>query len=240
MAISFNKIENSGAQPKNTSNTELNGDLPINDVPLSTANLFYFKKLAHSSSGTPPVSLFTETPIGQLEAKYGLKIEFAEDMPPLSPDEIKILDNALSHLKQARPADIEKIETIKFYPKEKRQGAAMSGTDIGIVGAFSRKLTADEFEGYDIGEDSRWLYQEADSETFLFHVIAHETGHMAEPNERPYFYKDRWCERFAEDYRIYVTSSGTAVIKKDLNGKDVPFYDERLEFFKKNYPISTL
>jgi len=240
MGISFNKIENGGAPPENISNTELNGDPPINDVPLTTAELVYYKELAGSNSGTPPVSLFSETPIGQLEAKYGLKIEFAEDMPPLSPDEIKILDNTLSRLKQARPADIEKIETIKFYPEEKRLGAAMSGTNIGIVGAFGIKKTADEFEGYDISEDSRWLYQEADTESFLFHVITHETGHMVESNERPDFYENPWCERFAEDYRIYVTSGGKTVVKKDLSGKDVPFYDERLEFFKKSYPISTL
>lgn len=212
---------------------------PMGGGPASTLDTQFYQKLITADNTMTMAKMFSEPTVRQLETKYGLKIELAEGMPELVHDEIKLLDSVFSRLMKMRPFDFEKIQAVRLYPHETRQGAAMSkGGICGIWGPFGKKQTADEFDGYDISEDSKWLYQEADAESFLFHVIAHEIGHLVEPGERPYFYTDRWCERFAEDYRIYVTSEGRSVVKRDLGGKDVPFGDERLEYFRKHYPMN--
>lgn len=163
---------------------------------------------------------------------------------PLSQDELKVLENALSLVRIARPSDVEKIEEIHFIDGEHRGAAATrSGSTIVIVHSFEQTtagegiMTLEKFAEQALSEDAFWLYTETDAETFLFHAIAHEIGHLVEPSEFPNFYVDHGYERFAEDYRIYITSGGTKVVKKDLKDNDVPHYDERLSYFKKNYPF---
>lgn len=174
-----------------------------------------------------------------IEERYGLKLAVPEESAPLTQEQLVHIDRALSRLKAVRPGDLLQVESITFKPSATRRGAAITGREIVFVGAFSRKLTPDEFEGRDISEDARWLYQEADTEEFLFHVMAHEIAHIVEPEAGPSFYGQRWAEPFAEDYRIYVTSGGKKAVKFDLNGNEVPNYKERLEFLRTNYPISS-
>lgn len=174
-----------------------------------------------------------------IEERYGLKIIVPEDSVPLTQEQLSHIDRALSRLKEARPSDLLQVESITFKPYATRRGAVISGREITFLGAFSRKLTPEEFEGRDISEDSRWLYQEADTDEFLFHVMAHEIAHIVEPKVKPSCYGQMWAESFAEDYRIYITSGGKKVVKFDLNGNEVSNYKERFDLLRRNYPVSS-
>lgn len=189
----------------------------------------------------PSLTLFKDietTSVEKIEKKYNIDIELL-DGETISPANLKILDVALSKLQQTRPSDFKNIEKIEFGPNAKRVGAAMSGKTIRIDGAFSEPITEKEYDSYDYSIDAKWLHLESGSKDYIFHCLAHEQGHMVEPQERPAFYKNPWSERFAEDYRIWITSGGESVIRYDLNNKIVPNFQERLEFFQKNYPVNT-
>lgn len=239
MAISFKKIENPVARAGDFLGRETEGErfsspqFSLTSKP--SKGLWRSSRLFGEENGISA---------SYIETKYGLKIVFAMCTKPLLQDELKVLENALSLVRIARPSDVEKIEEIHFIDGEHRGVAATrSGSTIVIVHSFEQTttgegiMTLEEFAGQALSKDAFWLYTEADSETFLFHAIAHEIGHLVEPSEFPNFYVDQGYERFAEDYRIYITSGGTKVVRKDLKDNDVPHYDERLSYFKKTYPF---
>ncbi|MFH1727988.1 MAG: hypothetical protein ABIA04_06180 [Pseudomonadota bacterium] len=189
--------------------------------------------------------------INEIEAKYGIDIR-RDIGVVLSNEDLEILDQTLAKLRKNAPEDFEELDFIFFRgAKNETRGGGQalrkgyetySKNGIELDSPFAAINPAGGV-GATYSEDFRQLSLTAPKEVYFEHLLTHELGHLSDKRvggEAAYEnigipIHDDSPEIFAEDYRLFQISGGKEVMSTNGNGEKIPFYEERLEYFKTNF-----
>ena len=156
------------------------------------------------------------------------------------------LHRALSRLYALRPEDFSCVSELFInYGRNRHGGASFLGA-ILLNSPFGKSGSLEKKQVYDEGLAA--IIQEASIENYLMHVIAHEMAHCVQWDTGlldyykklfPDIHTNVLAEWSAEDYRLFLLNDGSRVMKTNGIGEQVPFYDERLDYMKKHFPLAS-
>ena len=195
--------------------------------------------------------LHQQPELSRLEEKF--LIDIRTDIP-LKLEQLKLLEQLLTELKEKRPEDLGHVKIITIFNSEKRSGGSSHEDHIRLYGLFAPPSPQNGLNNGNYAQESIDSYGKF-TDDFARQLLFHEWGHAVEEklvdhDEYDKIYSNEiWhqimpnapdCnEWFAEDYSKWISSQGTEVMKYREKGEEVPLYYTRLAFFKKYLPIAS-
>ncbi len=185
--------------------------------------------------------------LSALESKFNIDIRLSGT--PLNADQISILHDVLKEIKDRRPQDFALLKTLHFEELNRRGSAFVTATDkISMWGAFAN-YGEGKIPGY-YAQESQWAAENLPTKDYIFQLLLHELGHLVaerdDPTRENFNVPTKYeklapqnaHEWFAEDYGLFIQSNGKKIMKRTIDGQNVPNYHERLKFFQEHYPLA--
>lgn len=192
--------------------------------------------------------------IDTIEKTFGIDVRIVGS--EFSDGDIQILHQVLSEIQKKRPKDFEILKTLHFQENNNRLGGyagSKSQDDIHLSGAFAAPNgTLSMPDHYAL--ESQTSGRIDSTRDYLFKLLAHELAHLVairDGKKRDGFdvpasyealtpnQEHKPHEWFAEDYSLFLISSGQRVADITVGGQEIPNYDSRLEYFKRHYPLAS-